>query len=319
MADKAGLVSSSTRSATVKELAKSDAWVKRIASLCSNDEGKANRFLSTLIQVVGENSLLAECNAVEVMKCAVIACCLDLDITPTLGFAAIIPYITNVPKKDEYGMVLKGNDGKVITEPIPVPQFQIMTKGFMQLAIRSGYYANINVTEIYEDELVSQDILTGDLQIRTVVGGYRDIEDTEKIVGYACYIETVQGYHHTEYWTVSKISKHGQRFSKTFNKWNSLWKTDFPAMAKKTLLKNTLNKFGVFSTKMVLATRADQSTGGNYDLLPDGSISGGDFKYEDNPESHKPDVSTHADSEDALDTEYSMNNTAGEEPELEDF
>ena len=319
MADKAGLVPDRKKQATtVQELAKSDSWVKRIASLCSNDEGKANRFLSTLIQVVGENSLLAQCNPVEVMKCAVIACCLDLDITPALGFAAIVPYMVNFPKKDEYGNFIKGNDGKYITEKVPVPQFQIMTKGFMQLAIRSGYYANINVTEIYEDEMKVHDVLTGDLKINTIVGGDRDSENTDKIVGYACYIETIHGYHHTEFWSVSKILKHGQRFSKTFNNWNSLWKTDFPSMAKKTLLKNTLNKYGVLSTKMVLANRADQSTGGNYNLLPDGTIAGGDFKYEDNPENGKASDSIPTAPVAVTDTDYSVVNQA-EEPELEDF
>lgn len=284
MADKAGLAPASgvVKVATVQDLAKSDKWVKRITSLCSNDESKANRFLSTLIQVVGENSLLSRCNAVEVMKCAMLACCMELDITPTLGFAAIIPYMKSMPAKDQNGRPIVGVDGKQVWESVPVPQFQIMTKGFLQLAIRSGMYKNINVTELYEDEFVGRNLLTGQIDIKSVVGGYRDNEVLDKIVGYACYIETVQGYSHTEYWTVNKVMEHGRRYSKSFDKYNSLWRTDFPAMAKKTLLKNTLNRYGILSTKMILASRADQSTGGNYDLLPDGSVAGR-FDYDDNP------------------------------------
>ena len=43
-------------------------------------------------------------------------------------------------------------------------QFQMMYKGFIQLAIRSGYYEKMNCSVVYKDELISYNPITGEVE-----------------------------------------------------------------------------------------------------------------------------------------------------------
>ena len=104
----------------------------------------------------------------------------DLSVVPTLGQAAMVPYRVN---------------GRMEC------QFQVMTRGLVQLAQRTGLYKCINAGEVYEDEYDGEDMLTGSVKFHRVAGGYRDAGDTSKIVGYFAYIETTTGFSKTEYWT----------------------------------------------------------------------------------------------------------------------
>ena len=50
--------------------------------------------------------------------------------------------------------------------------------------------------------------------------------------------------------TVEEVTKHAQQYSKSFNSKNSVWATDFDAMALKTCLRLLLSKYGVMSVEM---------------------------------------------------------------------
>jgi recombination protein RecT len=192
------------------------------------------------------NKALADCDPSSVISAAMVAATLDLPIDGSLGFSAIVPY---------------KNKG------IAVAQFQIMTKGFVQLALRTGQYKTINVGPIFEDEYEDQDIITGEVKLHPVSGGQRDSDDLSKIAGYICYFKLVNGFEITRFWTVKQIMAHGERYSKSFHNEYGLWKTNFPAMASKTVLKNTLSKWGILSTTMQMAMKTDQAsfTGDNLD------------------------------------------------------
>jgi len=184
------------------------------------------------------NPALAECDPKSVLSAAMVAATLDLPIDGSLGFAAIVPY---------------RNKGKVVA------QFQIMTKGFVQLALRTGQYKAIHVGPVYADEYHGENPITGDVQIYAVSGGLRDKGDNKKIVGYVAFFRLVNGYECTRFWTIEKILAHGKRYSKSFDSEYGLWKTNLPAMAEKTVLKNTLSKWGILSTTMQMAVRTDQA------------------------------------------------------------
>ena len=92
---------------------------------------KAPGFISSIVAVANSNTLLQKAEPQSIMNAAVIAATLDLPINPNLGFAYIIPY---------------GNQAS----------FQIGYKGMTQLAMRSGQYKTINVTEVYEGEIKSE-------------------------------------------------------------------------------------------------------------------------------------------------------------------
>ena len=250
---------------TVKALATRPDMVNRFAEVLGGQE-KANQFLANVITVVNTNKTLQACNPAAVMGCAMAAAALNLDVVPGLGFAAIVPYSTNVPRRDAKGNYVLDENKKQIWDKVSVPQFQIMKNGFVQLAMRSGQVKSINVTDIYKDELVKYDRLTGELEIRDVPGGMRDRGKESDIAGYACYVRLINGFEKTEYWTIEKIKNHAKRYSQAYqydvknNKSASPWSTSFSAMAEKTVIKATISKWVPMSTQILLAKQADQSS-----------------------------------------------------------
>ncbi len=216
----------------------------------------AKSYIANVLQTIQFSPELMTVEPKSVITAAMIAASLDLPIDKNLGFSAIVPY------RDK----TKGQ----------IAQFQIMTRGYVQLAQRTGQYANIHVTEIYDDELESFDILTGIPTFKPVSDGWRskayaesdeDNAESEKhIVGYAATFVLLTGFRKTEYWPIKKIDAHGRRFSKTFNNPGSTWQTNKPAMRKKTVLK-ALFKWGPLSVNVQKAVDLDGSFGTGMSLL----------------------------------------------------
>ena len=152
---------------------------------------------------------------------------MDLPVNKELGYAYIVPY---------------GDSA----------QLQIGTKGFVQLAIRSGAYRTINVVEVYAGDIKRRNRLTGEIILE-------EEQQSEEVIGYLAYFSLLSGYEKWLYMTVEEIHKHGERFSKTYKFPNGLWKKDFKAMAEKTVLKRLLSKYGILSPHMQRAVMADQS------------------------------------------------------------
>lgn len=187
---------------------------------------KAPAFIASVIGAVNNNRALQSADPATVFGSAMIAATLNLSVVPTLGQAALVPY--------------KGSC-----------QFQIMVRGLVQLAQRTGLYKTINAGEVYEDEYDGEDLLTGEVTFHRVHGGYRDQGKTDKIVGYFAFIETMTGFRKTEYWTREDVVNHGKRYSKSFK--TGPWQDNFDAMAKKTVLKSLLNHYGPMSVDSELA------------------------------------------------------------------
>ena len=113
---------------------------------------KAPQFLASITTVVQGSAQLKKCDANSIMSAAFVAATYDLPIDPNLGFAAIVPYNESV-----YNPQTRNWD------KVPRAQFQMMYKGFIQLAIRSGYYERMNYAVVYEDELVSYNPITEEI------------------------------------------------------------------------------------------------------------------------------------------------------------
>ena len=109
------------------------------------------------------------------------------------------------------------------------------------------------MTDIYEGELLSENKLSGECEFDFTK------DRTGKAVGYAAYFKLLNGYEKTVYWPLLKIENHGKRFSQTYRKGYGLWKDDFDSMAKKTVLKNLISKWGVLSIEMQDAVKLDQA------------------------------------------------------------
>ena len=207
---------------TIKTFFEKPAVKNRFAEMLGK---RSNQFISSVLQITANNSMLKNADPISVYNSALMAATLDLPINQNLGFAWIVPY------------------GKAA-------QFQIGFKGLIQLAQRSGQYLNINVIEVYENQFVSFNTLTENLNANF------DLPGEGKIIGYAAYFKLINGFEKTCFWTEEKVIQHAKRYSKSFN--NGPWKTDFSAMAKKTVLKSTLSKWGILSIEMQTAVKIDQ-------------------------------------------------------------
>lgn len=158
---------------------------------------KAAQFGASVISAVSTNTALQNCDPTKVMQCALIAASLNLDVNPNLGMSAIIPYKS---------------------EGEQVPQFQVMVRGWIQLAMRSGEYKALDCVEVYEDEFESFDPFKDQLNYRLVPDGQRVNGQKDKIVGYYAYFTLANGASHCLYWTVKQVQEHGKRFSKSFSR-----------------------------------------------------------------------------------------------------
>ena len=133
-------------------------------------------------------------------------------------------------------------------------QLQIGYKGFVQLAMRTGQYKLLNVTEIFEGELVLNDRLKGELKFDP------EAKKSDKVIGVAAFMALVNGFEHAEYWTVETIMAHAEKYSQAYRakKKDSPWFTNPMSMMKKTVLKALLSHWGPMSIQMEKALTEDQ-------------------------------------------------------------
>jgi recombination protein RecT len=206
---------------------------------------RKGQFIATCTSLVNTNNKLQSCDKQTVLMAAIKAVSLNLPIEPSLGYAYVIPY---------------GDQA----------QFQISYKGIIQLALRTGNYSGINSMEVRKGEFVGRDDL-GDPVIRWLP---EDERLKLPVTGYMAVFKTTSGFTKKDYWTIQQVENHAERFSqgyKAFKKYGKSqstaksgnltnpWESDFDGMAKKTVLKNLLSKYGELSVEMQTAIRADQA------------------------------------------------------------
>ena len=223
---------------TVKSLLSGKAVRERFNAILGK---KANQFCASLVNVVSGSTKLLDCDPNSIMAAAFVAATYDLPIDSNLGFSAIVPY-----------------NGKA--------QYQMMYKGFVQLAIRTHQYQKMNSTEVYEDELVSYNPITGECEFVTDFSQctQRASGDESKIAGYYAWFRLLHGYTAELYMSRAEIEKHARKYSRSYQfdirygKNSSIWSANFGAMAKKTVLKQLLSKWGILSIEMQRAIQNDQ-------------------------------------------------------------
>ena len=214
---------------SLKAIVNDERTKKKFQEMLGN---KAQGFLVSLVNTIGGNSQLQQADPNSVLKAGAVAATLDLPIDPNLGFSYIVPY--NSRGKNE-------------------AQFQMGYKGFIQLAIRSAQYRKINVAELYEGQFISYDPITDTLEYDI----NNKISDT--VTHYIAYFKTVNGFDKYNVMSKDEIINHAKKFSKTYSSKYSPWVTNFESMAKKTVLKLLLSKFGILSIEMQIAQKADQA------------------------------------------------------------
>lgn len=234
----------------VKEIFGRESVMKNLRAMLGS---KAQGFATSVLSAVNNNRLLQSADPESIYTSAMVAASLDLPINPNLGFAAIVPY------------------GRAA-------QFQIMTRGIIQLAIRSGQYSRITNSIVYEGQLVKQDPFTDDYEFDF------NAKKSDKVTGYVAYFRTVGGFEKFFYMTKEEVEAHGRKYSKSFS--SGVWKSDFDSMALKTVLKLLLSKFGILSVEMQRAITLDQAeVKGEINSIED--IDAIEVNYVDNPNEHQ--------------------------------
>lgn len=200
---------------------------------------KKQAFVNNMTALVSNDKALQACEPISLMFAALKVTSLDLPLDNNLGFAYVIPYRNNKENKTE-------------------AHVQIGYKGISQLAIRSGQFETINVTDVREGELKGRNRLTGELELDWINDDTARMK--AKIIGYIGYFKLLSGYSKTTYWSIEELKEHGLNYSQTFKKGYGVWKDNFNAMAKKTVLKLMLNKGDApMSVEMQQAIKYDQS------------------------------------------------------------
>ena len=114
-------------------------------------------------------------------------------------------------------------------------QFQIGYKGLMRLARRSGEIKDIAPEEVYAGDVYKVTLGTNRCIVHEPAPDRGDFPDSDIIAVYAV-AEWENGNKSFIAWPRAKIDSHMRRYSKSWQKSDSAWKTAFAAMARKTVL-----------------------------------------------------------------------------------
>lgn len=222
-----------------------------------NSPQMASSFMSSVISVANGNPQLRNAEPMSIIGAAMVAATMQLQVIPTLGQCYIIPY------------------GKKA-------QFQVGYLGLLQLCQRSGQFKKILAAPVHEGEYVSGDEFDEEYVFD------KKQKKSDKVIGYMAKFELLNGFTKVAYWDIDKVKAHATKFSQAFRAgFNSPWKSDFDAMAQKTVLKSIL-KFAPKSIEMQNAVTFDQSViNTNTSDVQDLDIDAFAPEYVDNIESEK--------------------------------
>ena len=215
-------------------------------------------FVASVIDLYNGDKQLQACNTNAVICEALKAAVLKLPINKALGFSYIVVFNNSV--KDE----ATGQWKKV-----PTPTFVPGYKGYIQLAMRTGQYRTINADFVFEGELRKVNKLSGEI-------AFDGEKVSDKIVGYFCYFELLNGFSKTLYVSVEDMAKYALRYSPSFKGKNKPaveelitlaqsnaestkvgWEGNFNDMALKTVIRRLLSKYGYLSVEMQNVMAAD--------------------------------------------------------------
>ena len=193
---------------------------------------RAPQFISSVVSMVNADKNMQRAfleSPMTVVQAALKAATFDLPIDQNLGYAYIVPF-------DNYK---KDLDKKVMEA-----SFILGWKGMHQLAMRTGAYKTINVVDVRKGELKGYNKLTEDIEIEFVED--EDERETLEVIGYVGYYRLINGAEKTIYMTVKQITAHEKKFRKG-NYMGKGWRDDWDAMARKTVYRQLIGKWGVMS------------------------------------------------------------------------
>lgn len=299
-------MSNSTNLSTVQQKPKFSVAIttKGYQTLINNtlrDPERAKRFIASITAAVAVNPELQKCEAGTILAGALLGESLNLSPSPQLGQYYLVPFECKVKGPDgktvwmldENGNHAKSSDGKWLAVTEVKAQFVLGYKGYLQLALRSGAYSDLDVIEIREGEYKGRNQFTGKHTFAFIEDD--DERETKPVIGYMAYFEYVNGFRKVLYWSREKMSRHADQYSPAYSaadhkklmagdipekdlwKYSSFWYKDFDGMAKKTMLRQLISKWGIMSTELCKAFEQDNSiaeiaSGDNIVITPEDDI-----------------------------------------------
>ena len=224
---------------------------------------RALKFLTGITSAVSTNPSLSECTNTSIFNGALLGETLNLSPSPQLGHYYLVPF-------KKYKIVNKKRELDSVTA-----QFQLGYKGYIQLAIRSGQYKKLNVVEVKEGEFTDYDIFNEEYTFNPIKD--YNARKQAKTVGYYAMFEYLNGYKKSLYMSKDEMLDHADTYSSAFNKksyadliegkipeselykYSSFWYKNFDEMAKKTMLRQLISKWGIMSIEMQKAFEADMA------------------------------------------------------------
>lgn len=228
--------------------------MQKLIANALHDPARCARFTASIVSAVSVNQALQNCDRNTVISGALLGESLNLSPSPQLGQYYLVPF--NNKKKG-----------------IQDAQFVLGYKGYVQLALRSGQYKSINVEIVKQGEYKGRDPMTGDPRFQFL----EDDDEWERlpVIGYMASFEYLNGFRKVLYWSKEKMMNHADRYSAAFSrkayenliagnipqgemwKYSSFWYKDFDSMAKKTMLRQLIPKWGIMSTDIQVAYESD--------------------------------------------------------------
>ena len=230
------------------------------------DPQRARRFVSAITSAVAVNPALQECEAGTILAGALLGESLNLSPSPQLGQYYLVPF----KSKAKYD-----RQGNLLSPEVVKAQFVLGYKGYIQLALRSGAYADLDVMDIKQGEYLGKDPMTGKPRFSFIEDD--DERDRLETIGYMAYFEYLNGFRKVVYWSREKMLSHADKYSPAFSaksfqdiqdgkiaekdmwRYSSFWYKNFDDMAKKTLLRHIISRWGVMSPEMQTAFERDSS------------------------------------------------------------
>ena len=189
---------------------------ERFASVVGDNN--AGAYISSVMIAVKQSEALQRCSMESIYVSALRAATLRLSVDSSTGQAYIVPF--------------KGQATLVVGY-----------KGLYDMAVRTGRYRYINVSNIYEGQIIEENQITG---FHTISGA----RSGNKTIGWLGAFEMnpsrgqMTGFGKTFYMTVEQIHEHAKEYSKSYTDPKSAWVKEPDKMERKTVLRLMIRRWG---------------------------------------------------------------------------